>query len=104
MYRPFDTENGIPARIYRTPGEIREEMARIVEAINEVSHTLNIRELLMNILTSELKDDPEKLIPELEDTIGEAKEALSRMKELEEELGILREELCEVKCLFGRRN
>ena len=63
---------------------------------------LNIRELLVNILTSERVNNPDKLIPELEDAIAEARGALDSLKNLKEELDMLEDELQEVRWLFGR--
>ena len=63
---------------------------------------LNIRALLIDILSGDNADKPEALIPDLELAIDEAKEALGRMKTLREELSLLREELEEVKCYLAR--
>ena len=102
MYRTFDTVNGIPASIYRTPAEIKEDIRKISVSIKETSAMLNIRDLLVNILTSELASKPEKLIPELEDAIAEARWALDSLSKLKEELDSLEDELQEVRWLFGR--
>ena len=102
MYRTFDTANGIPSRIYRTPTEIRCDIYKIASRIKETSSMLNIREMLVNILMSERADSPERLIPELKEAILEASEALDSLKELKEELNSLEEELMEVRWLFGK--
>ena len=102
MYRTFDTENGTPPRIYRTPAEIQADIQKISMKIKETSTMLNIRELLVNILTSERVNNPDKLIPELEDAIAEARGALDSLKNLKEELDMLEDELQEVRWLFGR--
>ena len=102
MYRTFDTENGIPAKIYRTPAEIKSDIMKISVQIKETTSMLNIRDMLLNILMSERLDSPEKLIPELEDTIAEARQALDSLRNLNEELNSLEEELMEVRWLFGK--
>ena len=102
MYRSFDTVNGIPARIYRTPEEIKRDIRAISVRIEETSSMLNIREMLVNILMSERKESPEKLVLELGDAIDEAREALSMLNGLKQELDLLEEELGEVRWLFGR--
>ena len=102
MYRTFDTENGIPAKIYRTPAEIKSDIMKISVQIKEKTSMLNIRDMLLNILMSERLDSPEKLIPELEDTITEARQALDSLRNLNEELNSLEEELMEVRWLFGK--
>jgi hypothetical protein len=52
----------------------------------------------MDILVSERADEPEELIPELLDAIGEAERSLRILKELSEELSSLKEELYETRC------
>ena len=102
MFRKFDTANGIPPRLYRTPGEIKSDIKKISASIEETSSMLNIRELLINILMSERTASAEKLIPELWDAINEANLALTSLHELKEELDSLEDELREVKWLIGR--
>ena len=102
MYRTFDTENGIPPRIYRAPAEIKNDIQEISQRIKETSSMLNIRELLVNILVSEHAGSPEKLIPELEEAIAEARWALDSLNNLKEELDSLEDELQEVRWLFGK--
>ena len=92
-------KNGLPPRLYRTPGEIKRDIADITEKIEETNEMLNIRSLITEILLSERKDSPEKLIPELETVICEAREALDRLRELHEQLSLLREELDDLGCL-----
>lgn len=99
MYRSYDTVNGIPPRIYRTPGEIRQDISEISEKIEQTNDMLNIRALLVDMLMSERSDSPEKLIPDLEEAISEAREALARLGALKDTLSLLEEELGEVKCL-----
>lgn len=102
MYRSYDVINGLPPRIYRTAAEIRLDIAKISEKIEQTAQMLNIRALLVDMLMSERSDSPEKIIPDLEEAIGEAREALAGLKGLKEELISLEEELCEVRCLFGK--
>ena len=54
---------------------------------------LNIRSMLIDILSGECSDKPESLIPDLELAVSEAKDALGRMNSLKEELSLLEEEL-----------
>lgn len=100
MYRTYDMANGIPPRIYRTPGEIKRDIRDIGEKIEETNEMLNIRGLLLDMLTSENSGSPERLIPDLEEAVAEAREALIKLGRLKEELTSLEEELGEVKCLL----
>ena len=99
MYRTYDAVNGIPPRIYRTPGEIRRDIFEISEKIESTSDMLNIRALLVDMLMSDRADTPETLIPDLEEAIAEARDALESLKRLNRELELLEEELEEVRCL-----
>ena len=101
MYRECDTKNGIPARLDRTPEEIRREMVLIKERIEETNSMLNIREILLNILSREKEEPKEDIIGELECAVDEARCALLTLQELWEELDRLGEELSEVRWLFG---
>lgn len=98
MHRGYDTVNGLPPRIYRTPGEIRWDISKISEKIEATNDMLNIRALLVDLLVSDRADSPETLIPDLEDAIEEAKCALDGLKRLGEELLSLEEELEEARC------
>ena len=97
-----DTKNGIPPTIYRTPLEIRRDMADISCRINDARDMLNIRSLLIDILSSDAYDKPERIIEELECAIEEAREALDTLRELDEELSDLEEELGDVRWKIGR--
>ena len=102
MYYEGDYESGLPPRIYRSVCEIRNEICDIKKRIKDTEQRVNIRALLVDMLSSVYSNDPEFLIPELYELIEDAKEALSELSELEEELSSLREELCETKCVVGR--
>ena len=101
MYRSYDVENGIGPTIYRSPREVAEDVRYIKRKIKEVSATLNLRDMLLNIIAGERSGDPELLISTLSDAVEEAKEALCELRELEDELHGLEEELREVKWLAG---
>lgn len=102
MYRTYDMVNGIPPRIYRTPDEVRRDIDEISAKIKAANLRLNLRALVVDILSGERGGAPEALIVELESAIGEAREALSELKSLQDELSALEEELGELKWLVGR--
>lgn len=102
MLRTYDMIKGIPPRIYRTPAEIRRDIEEISERIESANESLNIRSLITELLCGG-EEPPERLIPELYEVVSEANAALSALEELNAELDALREELCEVRCLFGDR-
>ena len=102
MVSTYDFVNGYPPRIYREPCEIRRDILIISDMIEETSAMLNIRSMLIDILSGECSNKPEALIPDLELAVSEAKEALGRMNSLKEELSLLEEELEEVKWILKR--
>ena len=101
MYRSYDMENGLPPRIYRGVDEIRRDISRIKERIEQTNSMLNIRSLLLDMLIGDKEVPPEELIPELEVAIEDAKEALLSLTEFKDELSALEEELYETKCMIG---
>lgn len=102
MYRTFDMVNGIPPRIYRSPNEIRRDIDEISAKIKEANTRLNLRALVIDIISSDSTNEPANLISELESAIEEAREALSELRNLENELTALEYEMGEIKWLAGR--
>jgi len=102
MYRKFDETYGFPLRLYRNPRDIHNDMREIRIKIAEANERLNIRGMLVDILSGERADCPEKLVPELEEAISDAKEALHVLDELADELSRLEAELAEVKWVLGK--
>ena len=98
VYRGCDDTLGLPPRIYRMPEEIREDIRELRLKIAEINSRLNIRELLLELVTVGENIAPEDVVPALENMLAEAEEALSRLKELRAELSVLEAELYEVKC------
>ena len=102
MYRTFDVANGIPPRIYRAPNEIRRDIDEISAKIKETNLRLNLRALVLDIISSDRGEEPANLISELESAIEESREALSELKNLENDLTALEYEMEEIKWLAGR--
>ncbi len=100
MYISRDYENGIPPRLYRSPDEIRRDISAISSRISDTREKLNIRAMLIELLSDESTGSPKSLIPTLEEALNEAREALEEMNTLEEELTELRRELFEVRCVI----
>ncbi len=102
MVRSYDSANGLPPRIYRETSEIRNDIRQISDKIQRTGDMLNIRALLVDLIASEICDEPEKIIPELEGAISEAREALYHLNSLKEELSELESELGDARCLLRR--
>ncbi len=101
MYRGNSDYEGEPVMLYRTPAEIKSDIRDISMRIKEVESLLNIRSLLMDMLTAAQKQDPKKWIPEIEEVVKEAGEALEELRALKDELDELFCEWREAKCASG---
>ena len=98
MYRSYDNVFGLPPRIYRTPDEIRLDIYEVRQEIEKINSRLNIRGLMLEIISEEAKLSPKDVVSTLETMLAEAEEALSELNGLKEELLDLEKELKEVKC------
>ena len=101
MYRSYDVQNAMPPHLYRTLTEIRRDMSRISKEIADTNQRLNIRSMLIELIDESRSEKPENFILDLEEMVGEAREALNKLGELEEELTVLREELRMTRCAMG---
>ena len=98
VYRSYDNVFGLPPRIYRTPDEIRLDIYEVRQEIEKINSRLNIRGLMLEIISEEAKLSPKDVVSTLETMLAEAEEALSELNGLKEELLDLEKELKEVKC------
>ena len=99
MYRTYDTVNGIPPRLYRAPREIRRDIDEISSKIKDTNVKLNLRALVIDIISCEKDTSTEMLIGELESALAEAREAIDELGNLHDELAALEAELGELKWL-----
>ena len=100
MYTLANNVEGTPARLYRSPSEIRADIERISQRIEEISDMLSVHNLLMEMIPMWAEESPEDWIPELEETLDEATDALEALRELKESLEELHYELEDAKCLL----
>ena len=102
MYKVYDASVGLPPTIYRTPCEVRRDISVIRDKISEINERMNLRTLLMDILSDERTVcEPNFWIPELAEALREAKEAQISLIRLERELAELEEELRETKWAYS---
>ena len=92
---------GIPTRLYRSTEEIHEQMERISDMICEVNERLNVRSMLMWLITEYADAEPSRWIPELEDTLAKAQDAVRELEGLREALESLTAELSEARWAMG---
>lgn len=93
FFRNYSSYEGEPARIYRSPERIREDIFDIKTKIESVKAMLNVRDILTAVIDEYAKGEPERWIPALSDIVAEAEDTLDRLKKLREDLDILSEEL-----------
>ena len=101
FFRNYSTYEGEPARLYRSPEKIREDILDIKTRIALVNSRLNIRNVLTAMLDECAKGEPEKWIPALSAIVSEAEDTLDSLKSLRESLDILGEELEDTKWALG---
>lgn len=101
MYICADFSEGRPPRLYRTVEEISGDISEVRRKISEVDGQLTVRSVLMEMISVWADESPDKWIPELEEVIGEAREALDSLSALNKTLDALILELEEAKAIFG---
>lgn len=97
----MNTAEGHPARLYRSPAQIHRDMISISARIRENEEMLSVHNLLIEMIPTWAEESPERWIPELEETVAEAKEALENLERLREGLDRLAEELEDVRCMMS---
>ena len=97
FFRNYSTYEGEPARLYRSPERIREDIFEIRTRIEAVDRMLNIRNILTAVIDEYATGEPEKWIPALAEIVADAEETLDRLKLLRENLDTLSEELEDTK-------
>lgn len=91
MYVRMNAYEGEGGHIYRSLSEIREDIGEVKAAISEINSMLNIRDMLIDMLTEAAADDPDEWLPELCELVDGAREGLLQLSELEDTL-------CELRC------
>lgn len=101
FFRNYSSYEGEPARLYRSPEVIIEDIFAIKTKIESVNQRLNVRNILASMIDSCSVGEPEKWIPMLSEIVAEAEESLHSLKSLRESLDILAEELEDTKWALG---
>ena len=92
---------GMPARLYRTPRQIYDDISELKARITEVNDTLCVHDLLMEFMSEWADKEPERWIGELEEIVESAKDALAELGELNEAIEELRGEMEETRWALG---
>ena len=101
MYIGMNAYEGEGGHVYRSLTEIREDIKEVSESIAEINSMLNIRDMLMRMLSDAAEDNPEEWLPELCELAEGAAEGLSQLSELEATLSELRDELSYTRAALG---
>ena len=101
FFRNYSTYEGEPARLYRSPEKIREDIFEIKTRIEAVDRMLNVRNILTAAIDKYAMGEPETWIPALAEIVADAEETLDRLKALRENLDTLTEELEDTKWALG---
>ena len=101
VYRGCDDEFGTGPTIYRSPDEIRLDIYEAKLAIEKINERLNIRSLTFEMISDDKELSAREVVSVLEDMLAEAEEALLELSGYKEELKELEEELYLVKCEIG---
>lgn len=97
MYGAENRQDGIPPALYRTPAQIKRDIAHIVKEIKEADEMLSVRNILTEMIDELATEEPARWIEELEVTVAEAREAMDRLERLHNALAELSVELEEAK-------
>lgn len=95
VYR--NEKEGIAPTLYRSTTEIRRDISKINARIKEADEMLSIRNILTEMIDQFAVTSPEEWIPELEQTLAEAREAMEKLQRLRDALTELSVELEEAK-------
>ena len=102
MFKIFDATAEMPSVPYRTPREVRRDISVIKEKIKDVNERLNMRTLLMDMLSDEgTVNNPNSWIPELTEALEVARQSQMTLLSLEKELRELCAELKESRWVHG---
>ena len=102
MHVNCNTYGGMPLTLYRTPSEVKGDISAIKEKIKEINERMNMRTLLMDVLSDEKTvANPDFWIPELTEALAVVLESQLKLIALEEELTELYEELRQTRWIRG---
>ena len=93
MLLSADFYEGEGAHVYRSIPAIRMDIDEVARQIEEINDSLNIRDIVMQLISESALDEPKEWIPELSMLIRESELGLGRLCELRDTLNALKEEL-----------
>ena len=91
---------GMPPRLYRTPGEIRSDIFDVKQRIDSLNSRLNSRNIIGELRAGCAEGEAEKWLPKFKSIVEDAEDALEALRELGDTLDGLREELRETEWIL----
>ena len=101
FFTNYSTYEGEPARLYRSPTDIRRDIYEIKEKIAKCNEMLNVRGILTETITDLSLGEPSGWICALRAIVEDAEDTLSTLNELKATLDCLKEELEDTRCVLG---
>ncbi len=101
FFSSYNSYEGEPARLYRSPDAIRRDINEIKEKIRKVDSEFNIRNLITEMLGSSRGESIETWLPVLASIVSDAEDSLEELHRLRDSLDVLTEELEDTGWVMG---
>ena len=103
MFVSTNVCEGMPARLYRSPFEIRRDMTTISKQIKEADEMLSVRNILVEMIYECSRGDRERIVSELEEIARQTRRSYEGLLRLRGAIDDLSAELEESLCALGVR-
>lgn len=103
MFVSTNVCEGMPARLYRSPFEIRRDMTKISKQIKEADEMLSVRNILVDMIYRCTVGEGESWISELEALACQTRKSCEGLERLTSAINDLSAELEESLCALGLR-
>ena len=103
MFVSTNVCEGMPARLYRSPFEIRRDVTKISKQIKEADEMLSVRNILVDMIYMCTVGDGDSWISELEELAFQTRKSCEGLSRLTNAINDLSAELEESLCALGLR-
>ena len=101
FFRNYSSYEGEPARLYRSPNDIKRDIFEIKTKIETLTAKINVRDVISHLIDEFAQADAAHWIALLSDIVANTEASLSQLKALREDLDTLSEELEDTKWALG---
>ena len=101
FFRNYSSYEGEPARLYRSPNDIKRDIFEIKTKIETLTAKVNVRDALSHLIDEFAQAEAAHWITLLSDMVANTEASLSQLKALREDLDTLGEELEDTKWALG---